>query len=422
MINMFDPLEIRKHFPIFERFQRDGIVYLDNAATTQKPSEVINAIVNYYENSNSNVHRGVYRIGEEATDLYNRSRENIARFIGGTPEGTIFVRNATEALNLAASSLTRMLGGEGEVLVTRMEHHSNIVPWQIASSVSGIRLRMMESHTDRPLKWEDIEKDITGKTKIVSVTHVSNLLGTINDLREVGKNLHDLGIIFIVDAAQSVPHMPVNVNDLECDLLAFSGHKMLAPSGIGVLYGKPELLDRMPPYMGGGEMIKEVFEDHFTAADIPEKFEAGTPNIEGAIGLSAAVDFLKNLGMDNVRNHEKDLISYTLRREQELNMPSLISYGPRDPEVRGGIYAFNIRKKDGGDRPFGNEVHPHDISHLADRIEGVELRSGHHCAMPQTVSLGVYATARASFYIYNTRDDVDHLFDVIGKIERRMIK
>jgi cysteine desulfurase/selenocysteine lyase len=419
---MFDPVEIRKHFPIYERFQRENIVYLDNAATTQKPKEVIDAIVNYYENSNSNVHRGVYRIGEEATDLYNKSRENIAGFTGGKPEGTIFVRNATEALNLAANSLTRMIGKKFEVLVSRMEHHSNIVPWQIASDTFGIRLKMMESNIDRPLSWGDIERNITKDTRIVSLTHVSNLLGTINDLREIGKNLHERGIYFIVDAAQSVPHMPVNFRDLNCDLMAFSGHKMLGPSGIGVLQGTPEILEDMPPYMGGGEMIKEVFEDHFIAADIPEKFEAGTPNIEGAIGLSAAVNFLKNLRMESIRQHEKDLIAYTLEKEDELNIPSLISYGPRDPEVRGGIYSFNMRKNVESERPFGNEVHPHDISHLADRIEGVEVRSGHHCAMPQTVSLGVYATARASFYIYNTREDVDHLFDAIEKIGKRMIK
>ncbi len=419
---MFDPEEIRSHFPIFKRFEKEGIIYLDNAATTQKPSEVIEAIVSYYENSNSNVHRGVYRIGEEATDLYNKSRENIASFIGGKPEGTIFVRNATEGLNLAASSLSRMIGKDGEIIVSRMEHHSNIVPWQIASQNTGIRLKMMESNVESNLKWEDVEKYLTDRTKIVSITHASNILGTINDLNEMGKNLHDRGIIFIVDAAQSVPHMPVNVSDLDCDLMAFSGHKMLGPSGIGVLYGKPELLEEMPPYMGGGEMIKEVFEDHFTPADIPEKFEAGTPNIEGAIGLSAAVDFLKKLGMENVRAHEKDLISYTLRREEELNIPALRSYGPRNPEIRGGIYTFNIKKDSKDGKPFGNEVHPHDISHMADRIEGVELRSGHHCAMPQTVSLGVYATARASYYIYNTREDVDHLFNAIEKIGRRMIR
>lgn len=419
---MLDPVEIRKHFPIYERFVRENIVYLDNAATTQKPKEVIDAIVNYYENSNSNVHRGVYRIGEEATDLYNKSRVNIARFTGGKPEGTIFVRNATEALNLAANSLTRMIGKDFEVLVSRMEHHSNIVPWQIASDTFGIKLRMMESHTDRPITWDDVEKDISEKTKIVSLTHVSNLLGTINDLNEIGENLHDRGIYFIVDAAQSVPHMPVNFQDLKCDLMAFSGHKMLGPSGIGVLQGTPEILEDMPPYMGGGEMIREVFEDHFIAADLPEKFEAGTPNIEGAIGLSAAVDFLRKIGMEEIREHEKDLISYTLQREEELNVPSLISYGPRNPDVRGGIYSFNMKKNAQSEKPFGNEVHPHDISHLADRIEGVELRSGHHCAMPQTISLGVYATARASFYIYNDRNDVDHLFEAIEKIGKKMIR
>ena len=418
---MINVEEIRKDFPIFRRFERDGIIYLDNAATTQKPKAVIDSIVDFYENHNSNVHRGVYRVGEEATDLYNKSRENVAKFIGASANNIVFVRNATEGLNLAASGLTSKLNEGDEVLISRMEHHSNIVPWQIQSANRKVRLKFIENGEKDRIDWKMVEEHISERTKIVSLTHCSNILGTINDLNDMGRHLHNMGIKFVVDGAQSVPHMPVDVNKLQCDLMAFSGHKMLGPSGIGCLYGTEEILNEMPPYMGGGEMIKEVYEDHFVPADVPEKFEAGTPNIEGAIGLSAAADYLRRLGMENIREHERDIISYVLKREDEMNMDDLISYGPRDPDIKAGIFTFNIQKKVPGDRPFGNEVHPHDISHMADRIEGVELRSGHHCAMPMTVALGVYATARASFYIYNDRKDVDHLFDSIEKIEKRMI-
>ena len=418
---MINVEEIRKDFPIFKRFEKENIVYLDNAATTQKPKSVIDSIVDFYENHNSNVHRGVYRVGEEATDLYNRSRENVAKFIGASENQIIFVRNATEALNLAASGLTSMLKEGDEVLISRMEHHSNIVPWQIQTVARNLNLKFIDNGEKDRIDWKMVEEHLSPRTKVVSLTQCSNILGTINDLNDMGKHLHNLGIKFVIDGAQSVPHMPVDVNKLQCDLMAFSGHKMLGPSGIGCLYGTEEILNEMPPYMGGGEMIKEVYEDHFIAADVPEKFEAGTPNIEGAIGLSAAVDYLKKLGMENIREHERDIISYILKREDELNMDVLISYGPRDPNIKAGIFTFNIRKRMESDKPFGNEVHPHDISHMADRIEGVELRSGHHCAMPMTVALGVYATARASFYIYNDKKDVDHLFDSIEKIEKRMI-
>ena len=415
-----DVEEIRKHFPIFDRFRREGIVYLDNAATTQKPREVVEAITSFYYNSNSNVHRGVYRTGEEATELYNHARENIASFTGARPEELVFVRNATEALNIAANNLPDVVGRDSEVIISRMEHHSNIVPWHLASTRYGIRVKMMENLPDRQITWEDIEKNLTKKTRIVSLSQCSNILGTINDLSAIGKRLHELGIIFVVDAAQSVPHMPVDVKKLNCDLLAFSGHKMLGPSGIGCLYGTSEILEKMSPYMGGGEMIREVYEDGFTTADVPEKFEAGTPNIEGAIGLSAAVDFLKKIGMDKVRSHEKELIRYTLEKEEEYALESLHSYGPRNPDIRAGIYTFQMKKGDSG-KPYGNYVHPHDISHLADRIRGVEIRSGHHCAMPQTVALGTYATARASFYIYNGKEDVDTFFEALKAIEKKMI-
>ncbi len=416
-----DVESIREDFPIFKRFLREGIIYLDNAATTQRPYAVINAVTDFLENHYANVHRGVYRVGEEATELYNKSREKIATFVGGKPSNIVFVRNATEALNLGASGLSSMLKPGDEVLISRMEHHSNIVPWQLLKGRNKFELKFIRNEQDEILNWKKIEENLTDRTKIVSLTQCSNLLGNINDFRDVGNHLHNLGIKFMVDAAQSVPHMPVNVMDLNCDLMAFSGHKMLGPTGIGCLYGTEEILEEMPPFLGGGEMIREVYEDYFIPAEVPEKFEAGTPNIEGAIGLGAAVDYLNAIGMNNIREHEKKLISYTLKREEELRMNELISYGTRDIEKRAGIYTFNIMKKGVHEKPFGNEIHPHDISHMADNLEGVQLRSGHHCAMPETVSLGVYATARASFYIYNNEKDVDHLFSSIEKMHRRMI-
>lgn len=413
--------KIREDFPIFKRFLREGIVYLDNAATTQKPYAVLNAMNDFMENHNANVHRGVYRVGEEATDLYNKAREKAATFIGARPNNMIFVRNATEALNLGAHGLVSLMKPGGGVLLSRMEHHSNIVPWQLLKQRNDFQIKYIRNEPEQIIDWKAIQENLTDKTEIVSLTQCSNLLGNINDLRDVGKHLHNLGIKFMIDGAQSVPHMPVNAVDLDCDLMAFSGHKMLGPTGIGCLYGTEEILDQMPPFLGGGEMIKEVYEDHFIPADVPEKFEAGTPNVEGAIGLGAAVDYLTAIGMENVRNHEKELISYTLKREKEMNMDELISYGTHDLDHRAGIFTFNIMKKGVHEKPFGNEIHPHDISHLADNLEGVQLRSGHHCAMPETISLGVYATARASYYIYNDQKDADHLFDAIEKMHRRMI-
>ena len=420
--------EVREHFPIFKKLDAEKVVYLDNASTTQKPYEVINAVMDFYENHCSNVHRGVYRLGEEATEMFNQSRENIGKFIGAKDREIVFLRNTTEALNLLAHSLGSRLKEGDEIILSNSEHHSNIVPWQMLKERKKVRLKFINSRHDQPITPEDLSPLISGNTKIVSLTECSNILGNINDIKPISKIAHDAGAVIIVDGAQSVPHMPVNVKEMDCDFLAFSGHKMLGPSGIGCLYGKEESLEDLPPFMGGGEMIRTVTKENFTCEDIPIKFEAGTPNIEGAIGFSAAIDFLRNLGMSNVRNHEKDLISYTLKKEEESNIRDLISYGTRNIEKRAGIYAFNIGEIPKFDKEnISSEnisvkvhaIHPHDLSSMADKTYGVELRSGHHCAMPMTEDLGVSATTRASYYVYNTREDVEKLFEAISASIKR---
>ena len=417
--------QIKGDFPFFINHGK-GLTYLDNAATTQKPQKVIDAVVDYYTNWNSNVRRGIYRLSEEATNLFERSRENISQFIGSRdPKQLAFVRNATEALNLLAYSLGHGLSAGDEVLLTIMEHHSNIVPWQFLQE-KGVKLKFADIREDGTLDMEDFQSKLGRKTKIVSATHCSNLLGTINDAGMLAKLSHENGSIFILDGAQSVPHMPVDVEKLDCDFMAFSGHKMLGPMGIGVLYGKYDQLNSLPPFNGGGEMIREVYTDHSTYADAPEKFEAGTPNVGGAVGLSAAVDYLKEIGMENVRAHEKGLIAYTLKKEDEHSIDLLKSYGPRNPEERGGIYTFNLGEfnplsLEGGLSSerinIGSNVHPHDVASGLDS-SNVAVRAGHHCAMPLTHRLNVVATSRASYYIYNSRDDIDRLFESLARIRR----
>lgn len=420
---MLSSEQIKKDFPFFNK-EGNNLIFLDNAATTQKPGTVIEAISDFYTNHNSNVHRGIYRLSEEATDLYWHSRENVSSFIGSKdPRQLVFVRNATEALNLLAYTLGKGLKSGDEVLLTIMEHHSNIVPWQFLLE-KGVKIRYADITPDGRLDLDDLENKLNSKTKIVSVTQTSNLLGTINDVSKIGKIAHDNGSLFIVDGAQSVPHMPVNVVDQDCDFMAFSGHKMLGPMGIGALYGKFELLKSLPPFNGGGEMITEVYTDHAVWAEVPEKFEAGTPNVGGAVGFSAAVDYLRKLGMENVREHEKDLIGYTLRKEEKEEIKGLISYGPRNEDERGGIYSFNLGEmhpmtleESIGQRDIdlGSSVHPHDVGTEMDR-ENIAVRAGHHCAMPLTHRLNVVATSRASYYVYNSRSDVDALFEAMKVI------
>ena len=390
--------KVRADFPILKRkIGGKPLVYLDSAATSQKPRVVIDAIDRYYREYNANVHRGIHRLSEEATIAFEQSREKFARFIGAkTAKEIIFVRNATEALNLVAFSWARANLKPGDrVLLTEMEHHSNIVPWQMLAKEKGLKLDYVRIHDDGILDWESFAELIKQSPKVFSLAHVSNALGTINPVKEMAREAHKIGATVIVDAAQSVPHMPVDVADLECDFLAASGHKMLAPAGTGVLYGRQDLLENMEPLMGGGEMIKEVHLQSVRWNDLPWKFEAGTPNIEGVIGLGVAVDYLSKLGMQNVREHEKDITKYAL--ERLASVKGLALYGTKDIEKRGAAVSFNL----------GN-IHAHDLATVLD-IQGIAIRSGHHCAQPLMERLRVPATSRASFYIYNTRREVDIL-------------
>lgn len=418
---MLDVARIKKDFPIFSA---RNLVYLDNAATTQKPSQVIDAVTDYYRKSYSNVHRGVYTLSEEATELYEHSRENISRFLGkGNDQSLVFVRNTTEAINLLSYSLGHDLRAGDEILLTQMEHHSNIVPWQFLQE-KGVKLHFARITDGGVLDIDDLYSRINRKTKVISLCHVSNVLGTINPVREICSYGRERGITTVIDGAQSVPHMPVDIDSIGCDFYAFSGHKMLAPSGIGGLIGNNDILEKMHPFMGGGEMISSVSFESSEYAEVPLKFEAGTPNAEGAIGLSAAVDYLKGLGMEEVRQHEKDLITYVLRLEREREIDGLKSFGPSDPEIRGGVYTFNLgdipafdidRMMKSKDLNIGMAVHPHD---LAAELDGrnIAIRSGHHCAMPLMSILDQAATARASFYIYNDRGDVETLMNELEKI------
>jgi len=418
---MIDINTIRKDFPILERkFNGKRMIYLDSTATSQKPIQMIEAISDYYKKYNANVHRGIYGLSEEATDLYEKSRKNISSFINSrNAESIVFVRNTTEALNLLSYSLGKKLKKGDEIVTTVMEHHSNIVPWQFLQE-NGIKIKFVDINEDGTLRMEQFSELITKRTKIVSVTHVSNVLGTINDVKYIGKIAHENDSYFIVDGAQSVPHMPVDVNSIDCDFLAFSGHKMLGPMGIGVLYGKKEILDEMDPFMGGGEMINEVHLSGATWAEVPLKFEAGTPNVEGAVGLSAAVDYLKKLGMDNVREHEKELVKYAMDRLE--NFDDIILYGPRNPEIKGGVIAFNFKNVKNAKiakalMDEGIMIHPHDVASILD-IDAVMVRSGHHCAQPLMERLGVPATSRASFYIYNDRDDIDEFIRALVNVKK----
>ncbi|MGC8564995.1 MAG: cysteine desulfurase [Thermoplasmata archaeon] len=412
---------IRKDFPILERrFNGKRMIYLDSTATSQKPIQMIEAISDYYKKYNANVHRGIYGLSEEATDLYEKSRKNISSFINSrNAESIVFVRNTTEALNLLSYSLGKKLKKGDEIVTTVMEHHSNIVPWQFLQE-KGIKIKFVDINEDGTLRMEQLSELITKRTKIVSVTHVSNVLGTINDVEYIGKIAHENDSYFIVDGAQSVPHMPVDVNSIDCDFLAFSGHKMLGPMGIGVLYGKKEILDEMDPFMGGGEMINEVHLSGATWAEVPLKFEAGTPNVEGAVGLSAAVDYLKKLGMDNVREHEKELVKYAMDRLESFD--DITFYGPRNPEIKGGVIAFNFKNVKNAKiakvlMDEGIMIHPHDVASILD-IDAVMVRSGHHCAQPLMERLGVPATSRASFYIYNDRDDIDEFIRALVNVKK----
>ena len=394
---MLDTEKIRKDFPILKiKVNGKPLVYLDNAATSQKPKQVIAALIDFYEHYNANIHRSIHKLGEEATLAYENAHKKVADFINADPEEIIFTKGTTESLNLLAYSLTEELKPKDEIIITQMEHHSNLVPWQQIAKKKNLKLNFVEFDKKGKLRLEQFDTLLNKKTRIVSIVHASNTLGTVNPVEEIAKTVKEKSnAYFIVDAAQSVPHMPIDVKKMNCDFLAFSGHKMLAPTGIGVLYGKKELLEKMQPFQYGGGMIKE--DTKFN--DIPWKFEAGTPNIAQGIGLAAAIDYLNKAGMKNIMNHGKELANYCYEKLSEIDEVEI--YGPKE---RCALVSFNVKN-----------VHAHDTATILDG-EGIAVRAGHHCTMPLHSVLGIAASTRASFYLYNTKEEIDKLAEAIHKV------
>ena len=392
--------EIKKDFPLLEN---RNIAYLDSGATTQKPIQVIKAVEEFYQKYNANPHRGAYSLSVEATEQYENTRTKIAKFINAKHrEEIIFSKNATESLNLIAYSYgLDNLKKDDEVVISIMEHHSNLVPWQKMTKQTGSKLKYMYINENYEITDEEIENKITDKTKIVGIKHVSNVLGTINNVKKIIKYAHKKGAVVIVDASQSIPHMKIDVQDLDADFLVFSGHKMLAPLGIGVLYGKREILNKMTPFLMGGDMIEYVYEQETTFAPLPNKFEAGTQNVEGVIGLGAAIDYIENLGYDKIQEIEHEVISYA--RQELSKLDYLTLYTTPNEENHSSVISFKIKG-----------VHPHDVASILDS-EGVCVRSGNHCAQPLMRFLGIDSTCRASFYIYNTKEDIDKLVKALDK-------
>jgi cysteine desulfurase/selenocysteine lyase len=395
---------IRKDFPILEtEAHGKPLIYLDSAATSQKPRQVIERLDHFYEHENANVHRGIYDLGEKATAAYEGARSLCASHIGArNPDSIIFTRGTTESINLVRYTWARVNVKEGdEILVTATEHHSNLIPWQLLAAETGATLRALPIDEDEH-RWrmDLLSEYVTDRTKLVAVQLKSNVLGTVQPVREIADAAHAVGARVVVDAAQAAPHHRFDVNDLDVDFLAYSSHKMCGPTGAGVLYGRVDLLDEMPPFHGGGEMIREVWIDHATWADVPQKFEAGTPNVAQAVGMGAAVEYLNAIGMDAIHEHEVSLTSYAMERLLDIGARV---YGPRSAEERAGVVSFTLP-----------DVHPHDMATIVDQ-EGVAIRAGHHCAQPLMRTLGVPATARASFYLYNTRDEVDALIAALEK-------
>ena len=395
----------KRDFPLL---MQNNIAYLDSAATTQKPMQVINSISEYYKNSNANPHRGAYKLSLESTKVYDEARKKIAKFINAKSENQIvFTRNATESLNLIAYSYgLNNLGSKDKIVLSIMEHHSNLVPWQYVSRKTGSTLEYMYINKVGELTDEEIDSKIVEGTKIVGITHVSNVVGTINPIEKIIKKAHSVGAIAVVDASQSVPHMKIDVQKLDADFLVFSGHKMLAPLGIGVLYAKSEILEEMKPFLFGGDMIEYVYEQNATFAEVPTKYEAGTQNVEGAVGLSAAIDYLNNIGMDKVQTIEKELTKYALEELQKLAFVTIYGFSNK----QAGVISFNV-----------NGVHPHDVASVLDS-ENVCIRSGNHCAQPLLRYMGLESTCRVSFYIYNTKEDVDRLIDALYKTKKLFAK
>ena len=398
---MLDLTTIRNDFPILKRrVGEHQLVYLDNAATSQKPSQVINTLTEYYESYNSNVHRGVHTLSMEATDRYEESRETVARFLNApSPETIVWVRNTTEAINLVSYTWAQAQLSPGQdIVLTQMEHHSNLVPWQHLAKVKNLNLKFIPVKDNGLLDIEIAKTLIGPNTGLLGLIHMSNVLGTINPIKELSQIAHSFGVPVLIDAAQSVPHITLDVQDLDCDFLAFSGHKMLGPTGIGVLYVKPPILDQMDPFLRGGEMVREVGFNHATWNDIPMKFEAGTPNIADAIALASAINYLEDVGIQNIHDHERLLTEHAVSELDKLGIVN--SIGPRDFAVRGGIVSFDIPN-----------LHPHDLGTYLDHL-GIAIRTGHHCAMPLVHDrLGLIATARASFYLYNSPEEVEQFIE-----------
>jgi len=401
--NFMDIQKIRKDFPILQiKINGKKLVYLDNAATSQKPKIVIDGIKDYYEHYNANVHRSVHKLGEQATAAYETAHKKVADFINADFEEVIFTKSTTESLNLLAYSLGNEIKENDEIVITQMEHHSNFVPWQQLAIRKKARLRVIEIDQNGLLNENSIIRNITKKAKIVAMSHISNVLGTLNDVEKIGRTVKEKSnAYFIVDAAQSVPHMKADVKKLNCDFMAFSGHKLLGPTGIGVLYGKNEILEKMEPFLYGGEMIKEVTFKNSKWNSLPWKFEAGTPNIAQGIGLGIAIDYLNHIGMENITHHGNELVKYAMKRLSEIKEIEI--YGP-DAEKRSGLVSFNVKG-----------VHAHDTAQILDS-EGIAVRAGHHCAMPLHSVLGIAASARASFYLYNCKEEIDKLASGVEKV------
>ena len=401
--------QVRKDFPILQRKVRNekNLVYLDNAATTQKPIQVINAITDFYTNHNSNIHRAVHALAEEATEAYEMTRDKVAKFLNiKDRQEIIFVRGTTEAINLVAYAWGRQNINEGDIIVTtEYEHHSNIVPWQLLTQEKKGKLVYIEINDSGELILDQLDQYLaTGKVKLVAVSQMSNVLGTITDIETIMIKCKKAGVRVLIDGAQSVPHMKVDLNSIDCDFFAFSGHKMLGPTGVGVLWARKELLEQMAPFHGGGDMIREVHKYETTWNDLPYKFEAGTPNIADVIGFAAAIDYLNNLGMDYVRSHEIEITKYALDKLSSINGIKL--YGTSDMSKRGGVISFNFA-----------DIHPHDLATIIDE-DGIAIRSGHHCAQVLMEKLDIAATSRASFYIYNTKEEVDILINSLSRAAR----
>ena len=404
----FDPRVVRQDFPIFKRTIREGkrLVYLDSGATSQKPSSVIDAESNFYRMHNAAVHRGAHQLAEEATDAYEGARETVAKFLGGSADEVIFTKSATESLNLLAYAFSNggsdnrfNLNSADRIVVSEMEHHANLIPWQQLAKRSGAELAWFEVTPDGRLDLSKLAEIITSNTKVVALTHQSNVLGTVNPMAAIVARAHEVGAVVVLDACQSVPHMPVNVKDLEIDFLAFSGHKTVGPTGIGVLWGRAELLKDLPPFLFGGSMIESVTMTDAVWAPSPRRHEAGVPNMAQAVGLAAALDYLSTIGMAEIYEHEQKLGGYLLKQLQEI--PELKLVGPLDMLERGAVASFTL-----------GEIHPHDLGQFLD-AQGIAVRTGHHCAWPLTRKLGVQATTRASLYLYNDEQDVDALIEGI---------